>query len=387
MKTEYGLILEMCRDRTDIEVQLDKDELRKLDWADALWFMSLNKIDCMFARKTINGMSWSEINKIVARDLRCKYLATHYRNSLVYRRIIPEIVQIFESLSVDFAMSKGVVHASRLYGSIGERYFGDIDLMVRKKDLKRIKEAFVLAGYTSGEYSFSKGVILEATPEAVKFYEMTTHQTFPFSKVFDDPVTDFIEIDLNFGLGPDRNMKDAGLTDRLLARRTMIQCGDAAFPGLSREDLVLHCCLEIFRDTTAVFHIKDQDDLKLYQFVELSRMIANWAGELDWPYMTSTATEFGLDKPVYYALYYCGQVFPDIGPLTEEFLRSIEPEDKSYLNQYGAENKQGAEWEMPFIERIFNKDRYELIRQTVETGDFGAFKKREDFASKNFQPK
>ncbi|MNT44743.1 hypothetical protein D3C72_1812840 [compost metagenome] len=103
--------------------------------------------------------------------------------------------------------------------------------------------------------------------------------------------------------------------------------------------------------------------------------------------MTSTATEFGLDKPVYYALYYCGQVFPDIGPLTEEFLRSIEPEDKSYLNQYGAESKQGAEWEMPFIERIFNKDRYELIRQTVETGDFGAFKKREDFASKNFQPK
>lgn len=382
MEQEHKIILEICRDNDNIDIDMEKEQLASINWSEFLWHLSSHKIDSLAAKKKINHMPLSAINNIAGRDLHFKYLAFNYRNMVIFNKILPEIIAIMDQCIDFYAITKGAVSALLLYKFTASRYFNDIDILINKSDLKKVKQAFYDAGYKCLMYDYKTKTVKEATPEGIKFYEMTTHQTYPFCKKIDDPICNMISVDINFGLGPEKAMKDKNFIYRILERRTLLEKDCIKMPVLSKEYLLLHCCLHIFRDSTSLFHIKDNSDVKLYQYVDLHRMIIYWHNQLDWDYVGKISVEAGITKPVYYSLYHCVMIFNEIRPIVDEFLRVIEPENMGYLNEYGMENNETGKWGTPFLERLFVKNRYALVKEVVGSGNFSSFKNREVFAEK-----
>lgn len=376
MKAEHKILLELCNVGNNIQVEYSKEELQRMDWANVLWQTSAHKIDTMVARKSINGFSWGSINRIIAYDLYSRFTFSKARNTYIYEKALTEILEIISSVTENFVFTKGTVSAVSLYSDIGERTFRDIDILINKDELQKVKKAFLKNGYVFGTYRFSKNSIEEARPETIKYYEMVTHQASTLVKMTDSVSCESIPIDLNFGLGPESNLKDKNFIGGIIERRVKVGNGSLSLPSMSKEDMILHCCVHICRDSTFLFKISENCDTKLYQYADLLRMILQWHGDIDWDYLLRTIIKNNLANNVFYALYYIHRLFENIREYIKDFMKEIEPKDKGYLDMYGLESDEKGVWDIPFEERLFENNRYSIIKDRIEQGEFIDFHNR-----------
>lgn len=73
---------------------------------------------------------------------------TNVYKSLLLSRELTRILEQFSALSIDVMPYKGLPLAEALYGNITLRQSGDIDLIIRAKDLPRVRKAVAELGYT-----------------------------------------------------------------------------------------------------------------------------------------------------------------------------------------------------------------------------------------------
>src|SRR5208282_1582448 len=79
--------------------------------------------------------------------LKQTYQTNLYKNLLLSREFI-RIVDHLSALGIGVMPYKGLALAEALYGNITLRQSGDIDLLIRPKDLSRIRRAVAELGYT-----------------------------------------------------------------------------------------------------------------------------------------------------------------------------------------------------------------------------------------------
>ncbi len=96
------------------------------------------------------------------------------------------LLEHFAALGIEVLVTKGPVLSVRCYGDPGMRQYGDVDLIVRDKDIQRSTEAMIALGYapkvpvtaiqakkSPGEYVFRK-------PNAQVLIEFHTERTFRY---------------------------------------------------------------------------------------------------------------------------------------------------------------------------------------------------------------
>jgi hypothetical protein len=96
------------------------------------------------------------------------------------------LLERFAGVGIETLVTKGPVLAVRCYGDAGMRQYGDLDLIVRDKDIRRSTEAMIALGYTPtvplsaiqaskfpGEYAFHK-------PGTQLLVEFHTERTFRY---------------------------------------------------------------------------------------------------------------------------------------------------------------------------------------------------------------
>ena len=79
--------------------------------------------------------------------LKQSYQANLHKNLLLSRELI-RIVQHLRSSGIEVMPYKGLALAEEIYGDVGLRQAGDIDLLIRASDLPRIRQAVGELGYT-----------------------------------------------------------------------------------------------------------------------------------------------------------------------------------------------------------------------------------------------
>lgn len=370
MKLEHKIILELCKDIDDLKTDLSKEELRGLDWPDVMWQLTYHRIETLVALKKINGMLWHSINAVVGRDLYYKYLYIKSRNIFLYETVLPEIMNIIRTVTPDFMFMKGIVSAASLYKDVGERSFNDIDVLIRKKDMEELKAAFIRNGYAMAKYGPDGNILAVATDEDIERIEKFTEQTYPISKVETSPVISRTVIDLHFGFGRHSRFKvlsDEGLIDKLMERKISLKYNGLEIPSLSKEDFLLFSCMHAYKEDFEVYRMEVSSDAKLNKYLEIYRIIKQWFEDLDWKYIKHMYTEIDVGKHVYYCLRHCSDIFDDMKPLVEAFLKEIEPDDIAYLDGYGGiDTDESGVWNMSFAERLFVSNRYSLIKDTIK---------------------
>jgi hypothetical protein len=159
-------------------------------------------------------------------DLRALYLANTYRNLSLTRELL-NVLAIFESVGVPVVAYKGPVLAVVAYGDTSSRQFSDLDLLVSRLDIGKVKVLLKSEGYKASQ---------ALTPRQER-----AHLAHTCELGFDLP-DPRIYLDVHWRFAPEclGGGPDAGLA---LARRRRVNMGNATAPSLDPEDMLLVLCV------------------------------------------------------------------------------------------------------------------------------------------------
>ena len=292
------------------------------------------------------------------------------KSRIVGEKLLPRITEKLEENNIEFAVIKGAINTFRLYDSIGERQFNDIDLLINKRDLHKVKDLLKSIGLQQKEENHVQ----------TKYFEMVTHQTMPFEYEDVSLLEGKINIDVNFGFAPNNMIKINSLVGDILKRRCYVDVFGKKIPTLSPEDMFIYLLIHIWRDAIIIHKIKATKDIELYQYLELNQLMDRYP--LDWKYIEEFCINNQLNEIVYFTLYHALYISPRIEKYCGELYRKIEPADKEYLSMFGNENQEPKKWNISFGERIFCLDRYNKLLEVYKPEDFEAFNNREKIFKK-----
>jgi len=178
------------------------------------------------------------------------------------------LLEHFAALGIEALVTKGPVLSVRCYGDPGMRQYGDVDLIVRDKDIQRSTEAMIALGYMSkvpvaaiqaskipGEYIFRK-------PNAHVLIEFHTERTF-------------------------RYHPRALQIENLFERRAFVTIDGRDVPALSLEDELILICVH------GAKHFWE----RLMWIADVAALISlKHAPALDWDRVVAVAREAGAER-------------------------------------------------------------------------------------------
>ncbi|MBI4767436.1 MAG: nucleotidyltransferase family protein [Deltaproteobacteria bacterium] len=230
----------------------------------------------------------------VRRRLRLLYLQNAGRTMNLYQGL-GKVLEVLGKNDIPVMALKGAHLARLVYGNIALRPMGDLDLLVKKKDLPRVEEKLLEIG-------------LALTGTQKKNPEILHHLVYrwPGKEICVEVHWNIIGSAFPFNVDPE------GLWNR--AR-------PAVFDGLEikvlcPEDLLLHLCLHTARD--------------LYQtglrpFCDLLEVIRQNENKMDWDQVFLRSGEWGIGKFVYLTLKLTRELLGASVP--EDLLETIRPHD------------------------------------------------------------
>jgi hypothetical protein len=206
------------------------------------------------------------------------YLAHAARNIRLYHELT-QVLTILQGANIPVVVLKGAHLAELVYKNIALRSMGDIDLLVKKDDLRRSQQGLIKAGYAS----FKTGLILDL------------HWNI------ENPLFDM-------------NIDVAGLWDR--AQPATVAGVDTLI--LAPEDLLLHLCLQL-----AFHHLFQLAALRaLYDIREVSRV---YCAQIQWKQLCSRARAWEMSHAVYLTFILAKEIVG--AQIPDEVVEELKPDD------------------------------------------------------------
>lgn len=218
----------------------------------------------------------SELDEnLVPADIRQTLLECHRAQVFSTLRMTAELfrlLNLFAANDISAIVVKGPVLAMQTYGDPAMRSYGDLDLLVRQRDIRRATESLQSRGYQPtvsldaidagkipGQYFFSK-------PEAnlvVELHNDLTLRYFPRSLPL----------------------------EKLFARRVLVRLDGHAAPALAVEDELVYICVH------GATHLWE----RLCWIADVAALVTRQSG-IDWERAAATAKELGAERMLHAGL-------------------------------------------------------------------------------------
>ena len=170
-------------------------------------------------------------------------------------RALVDVVSMFTENGIRVLAFKGPVAAADIYGAVGSRPFGDIDLLVHRRDIHRAGRVLRGLGYSmTGQYQWE-----------------TVYQR------------ELAEIDVHRTLSPPP-LRVALPFDRLWAGRRTVTIRGAPVPTFSLEHLVIILCVQLAKDAA-------ESRVRLIKVCDLAVVLRH--KPIDWHAIVNEATSIG----------------------------------------------------------------------------------------------
>ena len=205
----------------------------------------------------------------------------------------------FRDAGLDTVLVKGPTLALRAYGDTGARQYGDLDFLVRQKNILRATELMIFAGYNPeiavqslspqkipGQYLF----VRIAAPLLVEFHTERTMRYFPLGL----PIEEFF------------------------ARRQLVSVDGHRIPALAIEDELLLICIH------GAKHLWD----RLSLVADVAAFVARQTS-LNWERTSATARAVGAERMLHTGLLLAGHL---LGATLPQNIRARLQSDRSASN-------------------------------------------------------
>jgi len=274
MSAEWALLLECAKPRPDPQ-RLAERLLAPLDWSSLLAFAEDHGVLGLTAARLAN---YDE--SVLSAENRERLRAWRRAHTLFTMNLCAEMFWLFDSFAaagIEALVIKGPVLSARCYGDPGFRQYGDLDLVVRDRDILRSTELMMNLGYEPsvpvaairakkipGEYVFRQS----GTKLLVEFHTELTFRYHPRPL----PV------------------------EKLFSRQARVSIDAHEIPALSPEDELLLICIH------GAKHLWE----KLGYIADVAAFVSEQ--ELDWARVKSAADEVGGERMLYVGLRLAGDV-------------------------------------------------------------------------------
>jgi hypothetical protein len=179
----------------------------------------------------LSDLASSSVPQPVMSELRSAYYENTRSNLFLTGELI-KVLDCFAANGISAIPFKGPTLALQAYGDVGLRQFGDLDVLVQRQDLPRVRELLVSRG-------FKPNPELTGAQQAALLRFDCAYNFDIGQGVMLDVHWNFVEQHLSIGMD----------TNRLWTRLEPITLGGQRFMTLAPEDLLLILCLHGFTHT------------------------------------------------------------------------------------------------------------------------------------------
>ena len=331
-----------------------------LDWSDAIFQMITHRTVNMFYYNMKKFNLFDILEKEIQRLLQSQWQVYSERNSY-YLKELTLFLQEAEKYNVVVPILKWNLLASMVYPTIETRIFNDLDLIIKLDDVTNVTKALENIGYVQGHYEEEQNVIIESSRQEKILQQMVSHELQEFLKLSDNNFAKLVQVDVNHDILWKGNCPYKVDTRDLIARAIPVEINNAKGYMLEYIDNIIQLSCHLYKEATLMMWITDLRDLKIYKFADLYMYIKKFYKQIDWIQLVERVKAYNLEKVVYYNFHYIEMMFGEIVPT--EVMTSLRPEDLSYLDEYGIENKEPSKWEFDFFTRLFDTNRVLGIAQ------------------------
>ncbi|HEX2947346.1 MAG TPA: nucleotidyltransferase family protein [Clostridia bacterium] len=355
LRPERQLVLMTAVEMDDSQAGRLKELLdEQLDWSDVIFQMLTHRTLNMF-NYNLKKFGMSKVpEKEIQRLLESQWLVYGERNRC-YLGYLSEVLKVLGKYNAVVPILKGNLLASLVYPAIEARIFNDLDLLMKLDDVNIVTKALEEAGFIQGFYDEEKQMVVEATRKAKVMTQMVSHELQEFQKVSDNPFAKLVQVDVNHDILWKGNCPYKIDTRDLIGRAVPIELNGAKGYMLDYVDNIIQLSCHLYKEATLMIWITDIRDLKIYKFADLFMYIKKFYGDIDWNLLVSRVKGYNIDKIVYYNFHYIEMMFGELIP--QEVMASLRPEDLTYLDEYGVENREPSVWKVDFFTRLFDTNR------------------------------
>ena len=294
----------------DIGDKIKDDISIPLNWEEVLAAASWHGIAPVLYRSLTN-VSNSGIPKEVMDQLRAAYHGNLARNMYLYAEL-KGILEALREKDVEVIVLKGAALAKTVYGDIGLRPMGDIDLLVKKEDLPHAEKIMSGLGY------------LFHGNEPIEWYrENHQHISYVHSEKN-------ILVEIHWHIANESHPSLISIMENDIIEGWWEGAKTIEFSGskaliLCPDDLIIHLSLHFlkhrFTSQNGLFSSKGA----LIQLCDIFQTLRHYGEEIDWVRLKSKAEKYGIDNPIFTTLFIVKEIIGRNGDAFRNALCSFAP--------------------------------------------------------------
>lgn len=312
IKKEYNAVLEIVKfgnKKKETNKLLAVLEDKTLNWIEILGYLCYHRVAGL-AYETINAINIRKLDFPVFFAIYMIHQSQSARIEL-QKKYVKNISLALREANIEHVFLKGTVLSGTIY-PVGTRAFNDIDILVSKKSIQKVKNVMYELGFLQGKYDYKKGIVDKFNQDALTQSVNTRGEIAPFVKIVDEKVIKTIDVDVNFSLdwGPD-DPDEA--VDHFLSEKILIPIDDNfSIYSLKKEHFFIHLCSHFYKDSALIDLVKKRKILDLYKFVDIYTFIQTYFKGINPEKIFDDSFKYGFDRHVFFTLNYIIKVFPDI---------------------------------------------------------------------------
>ena len=355
----------------DMGVELERIITEPIDWSDVIFQMITHRTINMFYYNLKKFSLFGTLEKELQRLLETQCQVFSERNSY-YLIELATILRELEKNKLVVPILKGNLLASIVYPAIETRIFNDLDLIVKLDDIAAVTKALENIGFLQGHYDEENNVIIEASRKEKILQQVASHELQEFQKISNNRFAKLVQVDVNHDILWKGTCPYKVNTKDLIERALPIEINNTKGYMLDYIDNIIQLSCHLYKEATLMIWITDLRDLKIYKFADIYMYIKRFYDQIEWKLLVERVKGYNLEKVIYYNFHYLEMMFGEIIPI--DVMDALRPEDLSYLDEYGIENKEPSKWEFDFFTRLFDtnrvlsiaQDKLELMKRYIE---------------------
>jgi len=364
IKKEHKAVLEIVKfGNKKIKKSLNKIlEDKTLNWIEILGYLCYHKVAGLAYKNITVVDNIKKLDFPVFFTLYMIHEAQVIRTK-EQREYIKIISSALRKAGIKHVFLKGAVLSNTIF-PLGARVFNDIDILVNKNSIPKVKQALSKLCFVQGAYDYKNNLIKKFSKNEIRQFEDNKNETAPFVKIVNKPTIKTVNVDINFSLDWRPNSSKEAVNYFLNNRKIIYIDNNFPIYSLKEEHMFIHLCNNFYKDAVLLDIVRKKKILELCKFADLYVFIQKYFEKIDVKKIFDDSVRYEFDKYVFFTLAYLIEAFPEL--LVIKNFKSIY-EKYSYMNtdimytifdQYNPKFKMKDEEDL--IERLFS---YDIIKK------------------------
>lgn len=281
--------------------------------------------------------------------------------------MLKDVIEEFEKKGIKYAVLKGAYLGDVAYGDLSLRKVNDVDILIRKENIKQIKEVCKECGFVPGKADRVNKKIEHYTRKQEIAFARNTHQIATMVKLGNDDVIGFYDtvIDFNFKLSWGEYDGESILADEFLEHTEKFRDSNGYFYDVLKPAYnLVQLCLHAYKEANGLFFLQLNHGMFLRAFLDIYYYIVKMDQQLDSELFLNLVRKYKIQSYVYFILFIIEEIFG-----REERIHSLIQEVKdgaqtNIIEQFGLEDKKN--WnDVQIKERFYATQAVSCMRQQI----------------------